>query len=83
MLYRLVHGVIQHDNIRIENLNKKFTMFVHIRAAHYISGTIFDISPWYDSFFGNTMSAIAAYCCFPKKPAIQIVKYADNQLTLF
>ena len=37
----------------------------------------------FDNFFVNAMSAIAAYCCFPKKPAIQVVKYTDNQLTLF
>ena len=37
----------------------------------------------FDNFFVNTISAIAAYCCFPKKPAIQVVKYTDNQLTLF
>ena len=37
----------------------------------------------FDNFFVNTMAALAAYCCFPKKPAIQVVKYTDNQLTLF
>ena len=37
----------------------------------------------FDNFFVNAMAALAAYCCFPKKPAIQVVKYTDNQLTLF
>ena len=37
----------------------------------------------FDNFFVNTIAALAAYCCFPKKPAIQVVKYTDNQLTLF
>jgi len=27
--------------------------------------------------------AIAAYCYFPKKPSIQVVRVFDNQLTLF
>ena len=29
------------------------------------------------------MGAAAAYCYFPKKPSIQVVKVFDNQLTLF
>ena len=37
----------------------------------------------FDNFFVNTIPAIAAYCCLPKKPAIQVVKYSDNQLTMF
>ena len=37
----------------------------------------------FDNFFVNDMAALAAYCCFTKKPAIQVVKYTDNQLTLF
>lgn len=37
----------------------------------------------FDNFFINAMAVLAAYCCFPKKPAIQVVKCTDNQLTLF
>jgi len=29
------------------------------------------------------LSAIAAYCFFPKKPSISLEFVADNQLTLF
>ena len=31
----------------------------------------------------NTLSAIAAYCYFPKKPAINVIKSFDNQPSLF
>lgn len=34
-------------------------------------------------FITNALSAIAAYCFFPKKPSISLVFVADNQLTLF
>lgn len=35
------------------------------------------------NFAVNLLSAIAAYCFFPKKPTINIVRVTDNQLTLF
>lgn len=35
------------------------------------------------NFTVNLLSAIAAYCFFPKKPTISVVKEIDNQLTLF
>lgn len=35
------------------------------------------------NFTVNLLAAIAAYCHFPKKPAINIVKTTENQLTLF
>ena len=35
------------------------------------------------NFTVNLLAAIAAYCYFPKKPAINIVKTTDNQLSLF
>ena len=35
------------------------------------------------NFAVNLLSAIAAYCFFPKKPSINIVRTVDNQLTLF
>ena len=42
-----------------------------------------EVKAFTDFLFVNTLAALAAYCCFPKKPAIQVVKYTDNQLTLF
>ena len=35
------------------------------------------------NFTVNLLSAVAAYCFFPKKPTINIVRATDNQLTLF
>ena len=35
------------------------------------------------NFAVNLLGAIAAYCYFPKKPAIQVARVFDNQLTLF
>ena len=35
------------------------------------------------NFAVNLLGAVAAYCYFPKKPLIQVVRVIDNQLTLF
>ena len=35
------------------------------------------------NFITNALSAIAAYCFFPKKPSISLEFVTDNQLTLF
>ena len=35
------------------------------------------------NFMVNAVSAIAAYCFFPKKPSIAVETYSDNQLVLF
>ena len=36
-----------------------------------------------DNFIVNLLSAIAAYCCFPKKPCINVARKIDTQLALF
>ena len=35
------------------------------------------------NFAANLLGAVAAYCYFPKKPSIQVVRVFENQLTLF
>ena len=35
------------------------------------------------NFAANLLGTVAAYCYFPKKPSIQVVRVLDNQLTLF
>ena len=35
------------------------------------------------NFAANLLGAVAAYCYFPKKPLIQVVRVLDNQFTLF
>ena len=37
----------------------------------------------FDNFIVNLLSAIAAYCCFPKKPCINVTRTIDTQLPLF
>ncbi len=37
----------------------------------------------FDNFISNMLGAIGAYCLFPKKPSINIIKEVDYQLTLF
>ena len=37
----------------------------------------------FDNFIVNTLGALAAYCCFPKKPCINIERTIDTQLKLF
>lgn len=37
----------------------------------------------FDNFIVNLLSAIAAYCCFPKKPCINVTRTIDTQLSLF
>ena len=37
----------------------------------------------FENFLVNQLSGIAAYCFFPKKPAINLKKVTDNQMTLF
>ena len=37
----------------------------------------------FDNFIVNMLGALAAYCCFPKKPCINIERTIDTQLKLF
>ena len=37
----------------------------------------------FDNFIVNLLGAIAAYCCFPKKPSINVTRTIDIQLALF
>ena len=37
----------------------------------------------FDNFIVNMLGAIAAYCCFPKKPCTNVERTLDTQLTLF
>lgn len=37
----------------------------------------------FDNFIVNLLSAIAAYCYFPKKPYINVTRMIDTQLAAF
>ena len=58
----------------IETVNGELKNTVQVEHSRY--GT-------FDNFIVNLLSAIAAYCCFPKKPYINIIKTLDTQLALF
>ena len=37
----------------------------------------------FDNFIANLLGAIAAYCCFSKKPCINVTRTLYTQLVLF
>ena len=37
----------------------------------------------FDNFIVNILGALAAYCCFPKKPCINVQRTVETQLSLF
>lgn len=37
----------------------------------------------FENFVVNMLGALAAYCCFPKKPCINVQRTLDTRLSLF
>ena len=37
----------------------------------------------FENFVVNMLGALAAYCCFPKKPCINVQRTLDTQIALF
>jgi len=58
----------------IETINDELKNIAQIEHSRHRS---------FENFLVNLLSGIAAYCFFPKKPAINLQKVTDNQLTLF
>lgn len=58
----------------IESVNDEFKNIAQAEHSRHRS---------FDNFIVNTLGALAAYCCFPKKPCIACERVWDNQLTLF
>lgn len=58
----------------IETINDELKNIAQIEHSRHRS---------FDNFLVNLLSGIAAYCFFPKKPAINLQKVTDNQLALF
>ena len=57
-------------------------VFVFIFSGNFFkSDAFFDRT--FDNFIVNLLSGIAAYCCFPKKPCINVSRTVDTQLALF
>ena len=58
----------------IESVNDELKNIAQIEHSRHRS---------FANFITNALSAIAAYCFFPKKPSISLDFVDDNQLTLF
>ena len=58
----------------VESVNDELKNIAQIEHSRHRSLT---------NFITNALSAIAAYCFFPKKPSISLEFITDNQLTLF
>jgi len=58
----------------IETINDELKNIAQIEHSRHRS---------FDNFLVNLLSGIAAYCFFPKKPAINLQKVTDNQHSLF
>ena len=58
----------------IETVNDELKNIVQIELSRHRS---------FNNFIANALGAIAAYCFFEKKPAIELDSINDGQLTLF
>lgn len=58
----------------IETINDELKNIAQVEHSRHRS---------FENFVVNMLGAVAAYCFFPKKPCINLVKVPDNQLTLF
>lgn len=58
----------------IETVNDELTNIAQMEYSRHRT---------FDNFIVNLLSAIAAYCCFPKKPCINVTRTIDTQLALF
>ena len=58
----------------VESVNDELKNIAQIEHSRHRS---------FANFITNALSAIAAYCFFPKKPSISLEFVHDNQLTLF
>ena len=58
----------------IETINDELKNIAQIEHTRHRS---------FSNFIVNLIGGIAAYCFFPKKPSINLVRVVDNQLTLF
>ena len=58
----------------IETVNNELKNIAQVEHSRHRS---------FDNFIVNLLGAIAAYCCFPKKPCINVTRTIDTQLALF
>lgn len=73
-LMSLSDRVLLRKRAIIETINDELKNIAQIEHSRHRA---------FHNFVVNLLSGIAAYCLFPKKPAINIQRVVDNQLTLF
>jgi len=67
----------------IESINDELKLRLRLSEAKNIAQIEHSRHRSICNFAANLLGAVAAYCYFPKKPSIQVVRVFDNLLTLF
>ena len=73
-LMSIADKILQRKRALIETVNDELKDVVQIEHFRHQS---------FSSFIANALSAIAAYCFFEKKPAIEVNFINDGQLSIF
>ena len=66
--------ILLSKRVLIETVNDALKNIAQIEHSRHRS---------FSNFIANSLSAIAAYCFFEKKPAIEVNCINDGQLTIF
>ena len=74
MLMSVTDKIMIRKRALIESVNDELKNIAQIEHSRHRS---------FENFITNALSAIAAYCFFPKKPSISVEFVYDGQLTLF
>jgi len=72
--YNINDKILIRKRAVIETVNDELKNIAQIEHSRHRS---------FNNFIANALSAIAAYCFFEKKPAIDVEFLNDGQLTLF
>ena len=74
MLMRAEDKILLRKRAVIETVNDELKNIAQIEHSRHRS---------FNNFIVNILSAIAAYCFFPKKPSVDVTFINDGQLVLF
>ena len=74
MLMRAEDKILLRKRAVIETVNDELKNIAQIEHSRHRS---------FSNFIVNILSAIAAYCFFPKKPSVDVTFINDGQLVLF
>ena len=74
MLMRAEDKILLRKRAVIETVNDELKNIAQIEHSRHRS---------FNNFIVNILSAIAAYCFFPKKPSVDVAFVNDGQLVLF